>query len=294
MNTRELPFASALSSAIADTASGTATLTLSEGAELDLARTALSAGPTTNADGTDKGSTSGELIPEVTSILVRGSIELLGAAASPSSGIPWSGHRGVARIWNVGKWALKAGETVKITATNNSGQGFKFAFGCASAPNARRGADGPSFEGLDTLWAGSPAAALALDGSTTTCTITFQSDGFADWDRLCVFPSHDATATAASTVSASSMRAAFVVSIQDINQNELLLGSNSPHLPASFFGPTRDFLFAKMGSQRVSNQNTYKVGIMQTNTDLAGRVSVGVPFLPHGGVPGKGCPPPPC
>ena len=293
---RELPFASALSSAIAVAAdsTGTATLTMSEGAELDLSRQVLTAAPTTQGDGTDAGTTSGEIDLEVTSILVRGSIELLGAAASPASFVPFSGIRGVARIWSAGRWALKAGETVKYSVTNNSNQLVKFAFGAPSSPNARRASDGPDFAGLDTLWAGSPASALPVSGATVTNTITFQSDGFADWDRLCVFTNSDATTTAANQISADMTRSSFVVSIKDINSNELLLGSNSPHLPASFFASQRDFLWAAMGSQRVANQNTFTVGVMSTNTDVAGRVSVGVPFLPHGGVPGKGCPPPPC
>jgi hypothetical protein len=295
MKHRELPFASALSSATADAATGaTSTLTMSEGAELDLGRCVLTAGPTTQGDGTDAGSTSGEIDLEVTSILIRGSIELLGVAASPAGMIPFSGLRGVARIWSAGRWALKAGETVKLTVTNNSGQAVKFAFGAPSSPNARRANDGPDFAGLDSLWASSPASALALDGSTTTNTITFNSDGFADFSRLCVNVNHDATTTAANQISADATRSAYVVSIKDINSNEYLLGSNSPHLPASFFDPKRDYLWSKIGSQRVSNQNTFAIGVMQVNTDVAGRVSVGVPFIPHGGVPGKGCPPPPC
>jgi hypothetical protein len=298
LNVRELPFGSALSSEINNTSSGDATLTMSEAAEVDLGRAWLLAAPTTTADdGTDTGSTSGDIDLEVTSVLVKNSIELLGAATSPSGGLPWSAPRGVARLWNAGKWNLDAGETLKITTTNTSGQKIKFAFGTPALCVARReNQGGVDFTGLTTQWASSPAVPLAASGSATA-TITFQTRGVADFDRAVVFVQTTATAGGAGAVqpvSSSGLRFCYISSIKDINQNELLLGKNSPHIPAGMWGKSRDFLWCRIGSQPVSNNNTFKVTLTNANADTATRLSFGVPIIPDGGVSGQGCRPKNC
>lgn len=224
----------------------------------------------------------------VTSLLIQNSIELIRGRNTPAAPTSvFTGTRGIASAIPLGKFALQTGDTIAATISTGGTAGIDWSatFGAPFLPRNSRGASTP-LPSWQPVYAASPLTNIATAGAPGTptagqLTITFDEDGVMDLTSLQLGGINEVGNIGAGTYK-DGLGGCTVASITLPSSNEVVVGQNTPEVPATMWAPGRSYTWNNFGAYAVSAGSTLTVTVNNYLVDDVD-VSAGLRFFPKGG-----------